>query len=79
MDNRWYRRRWVRWTTNVVVVLSLVWMVGRFQSRHLIDEAVAAPEFELTALDGSLHRLSDYRGKRVLIVFWAPWCTVCKL
>ncbi len=30
-----------------------------------------APQFELTALDGKAVRLSDYRGKGVLLAFWA--------
>ena len=35
------------------------------------------PDFTLTALDGKLHKLSDYRGKDVMIVFWATWCRPC--
>ncbi len=31
----------------------------------------AAPDFELTALDGEKVRLSDFRGKPVLLAFWA--------
>jgi len=36
-----------------------------------------APDFTLTALDGKKHKLSDYRGKDVMIVFWATWCRPC--
>ena len=37
----------------------------------------AAPDFSFPGLDGKMVRLSDYRGKVVLVNIWATWCPPC--
>ena len=36
-----------------------------------------APDFTFTDLNGKQHSLSSYRGRNVMVVFWATWCPPC--
>lgn len=42
-----------------------------------LDSGTVAPDFEFSDLDGNRRRLSDYRGKPLILNFWATWCIAC--
>jgi hypothetical protein len=51
-----------------------VWFFGEAAAaRRKTLSSLEAPDFELPDLDGRSHRLSDYRGKKVLLAAWASW------
>ncbi len=44
---------------------------------ELLNEGELAPEMVLTDIDGNEYKLSDQKGKKVYVKFWASWCHVC--
>jgi peroxiredoxin len=56
--------------------ILLIW--GLLSSSPGPASGTAAPEFRLASVAGRPLSLSDYRGRVVLIDFWATWCDICQ-
>ena len=61
-----------------VLVLGLIFGLQLSRQNAGRPTSGAAPDFALTLFDGVEFRLNDYRGRVVLINFWASWCPPCR-
>src|ERR1041385_1363552 len=66
----------------LLIVAASATAVAQPAVRAILQPAIerkAAPQFALKDSTGNTIRLTDYRGKVVLLDFWATWCTGCKI
>ncbi len=50
------------------------WMLGTgHEDRSRALQSLEAPDFSLPDLNGDMHALSDFRGKRVFLTTWSSW------
>ena len=65
-----------------LLVIGLVWVLSGRNAQPALPPVGElnrpAPDFTLPGMNGQDVRLSDYRGKVVLVNFWGTWCEPCK-
>jgi len=76
----WRKNKYIALSMDVLLLVLIMLSISWWQNRgSLSAEGQVAPVFTLPALNGTTYSLEDYHGQQVLVYFFAPWCSICRL
>lgn len=66
----------------LIIIAAILALVLGISSRHFFstipkNDVSALPEFNLSDLSGQQHNISEWRGRILVLNFWATWCPPC--
>lgn len=71
------RHRWLNYFLQIILFLLIIIGISTWQTRNATTGE--APAFSGISLNNEPIILHNYRGKPLLLHFWASWCPICKL
>ena len=79
VDRRPISRTWLAAGIIAIIVITLLGFAIASGASQPPQVGNPVPDFELEAFDGSSMNLAEYRGKVVIVNFFASWCSPCRL
>ncbi|MCF6288675.1 MAG: TlpA family protein disulfide reductase [Proteobacteria bacterium] len=74
------KHKWASILFEVTIIVLILATFSWYQNRGtLAADGAMAPDFTLQSLTGETIQLSQLKGKKVLIYFFAPWCKICHM